>query len=219
MFTPKSKKKFDKKSSLFYAVPNLPQAPVIKATLGSVILIGRVTHVFFDLRLKRVNMLTKKNFRNLLVIVLAFRWCFASPFLVDFPDKVVLTNEDYVDLQNKMKAIDFPSLINTYYPENDSRQFSERKYFERRMGIGINAILIDQEKGFFPQVIFEKIGRGGNCCVVSYASYNRYYPNLLKDLIPALKATGFNGYFYARIGGYPTPTGKEAKIRSDTLRI
>jgi len=110
-----------------------------------------------------------------------------------------------------MRDIDFPSLINTYYPENDFGQFSGKRFFERRMGIGINAILIDEEKGLLPQVIFEKIGKGGECCVVSYASYNRYYPDLLKDLLPALASTGFNGYFYARIGGYPTPTGKEAK--------
>ncbi len=144
-----------------------------------------------------------------LIIIFIINSFFASPFLIDFPDKTILTNADYVDLQNKMRAIDFSAMIETYYPK--SGDFSERKFFERRMSIGIHAVLIDEKKGLFPQIIFEKIGDGGNCCVVSYASYNNRYPQLLKDLLPALISSGFNGYFYARIGGYPTPTGQEAK--------
>ena len=152
-----------------------------------------------------------KNIFQYLTIAIIFtsNECFPSPFLIDFPDKTELTNTDYVDIQNKMRAIDFSSLIETYYPSHG--EFSEKKYFEYRMKVGIGAILIDDEKGLFPQVIFEKIGNGGNCCVVSYASYNRKYPELLNDVLAALISTGFNGYFYARIGGYPNPTGREAK--------
>ncbi len=147
--------------------------------------------------------------RILTILVLLLNTVFASPFFIDFPDKIELTNQDYVEIQNKIRAIDFPAMIETFYPK--SGDFSERKFFERRMRTGIGAVLIDEEKGLFPQIIFEKIGNGGNCCVVSYASYNRRYPELLKDILPALASSGFNGYFYSRIGGYPTPTGQEAK--------
>ena len=156
------------------------------------------------------NYMIKNVFQSLsIAIIFTVNWCFSSPFLIDFPDKTELTNADYVDIQNKMRGIDFSSLIETYYPNNGN--FSEKKYFERRMRVGIGAVLIDEEKELLPQVIFEKIGNGGNCCVVSYASYNRKYPELLKDILAALTSTGFNGYFYARIGGYPNPTGREAK--------
>lgn len=151
-----------------------------------------------------------KNIHLLIMLMLlSLNCCCASPFLIDFPDKKVLTIDDYKDIQTKMKLIDFSAMIDRFYP--DCGNFSERCFFERRMGVGINAVLVDEEKGFLPEIIFEKIGNGGDNCVVSYASYNRSYPQLLKDILPALIASGFNGYFYARIGGYPTPTGVEAK--------
>lgn len=102
-------------------------------------------------------------------------------------------------------------IVDEFYPSKGSIKRPKKESFTYRMNVGIGAILIDEKNHLYPQVIFEKIGTGGNCCVVSYASYNRIYPELLKDIPSKLRSTGFNGYFYARIGGYPNPTGREAK--------
>ena len=72
--------------------------------------------------------------------------------------------------------------------------------------------MIDVEKNLLPIQKLEKIGNGSDMCIVSYSSYNKHYPDFLRDIPEALKNTGFNGYFYYRIGGYPNPTGQEARF-------
>ena len=72
--------------------------------------------------------------------------------------------------------------------------------------------MIDSDKNLSPVKKLEKIGYGSDMCVMSFSSYNKHYPDLLKSIPDALKQTGFNGYFYYRLGGYPNPTGQEAQF-------
>ena len=46
-------------------------------------------------------------------------------------------------------------------------------------------------------------------CIVSCAPYDGVRSVLLTSIPDALKRSGFNRYFYYRIGGFPNPTGKE----------
>lgn len=71
--------------------------------------------------------------------------------------------------------------------------------------------MINLNKDQFPITKLEKVGAGGEYCIVSCAPYDDNRNILLEGLIDSLHKTGFNGYIYYRIGGYPNPTGKEIK--------
>ena len=58
----------------------------------------------------------------------------------------------------------------------------------------------------------EKIGEGSENCVVTYASWNGNYPHFIYSLLKGLRESGFHGYIWYRIGGYPNPTGKEIQF-------
>jgi hypothetical protein len=89
--------------------------------------------------------------------------------------------------------------------------------FETRCTHGTKQTIIDVEKELIPYWKLEKIGKGGDRCIVSYVAFagdewGRAIPNYvpyIETILAALKATSFNGYFYYMIGGFPNPTGKE----------
>jgi hypothetical protein len=82
---------------------------------------------------------------------------------------------------------------------------------------GVKQTIIDVEKGLSPRWKLVKIGKGGDQCIVSYVPFAgdewgrdvSNYAEHIESSLEALKATGFNGYFYYMIGGFPNPTGKE----------
>lgn len=140
-----------------------------------------------------------------------------NPFKIDFPVKEELSQEDYIQLQEKLKTIDIHPLLNSLYPENPPRKFlrpwssslATKQDFYGRISKALSQVLIDPTKGLFPEKHLVKIGKGGDNCIVCYASFNGRYVTLLRNLSKELDKLGFNGYILYRIGGFPNPTGKE----------
>lgn len=133
-----------------------------------------------------------------------------NPFAIDVPEKKDITNEDYINIQKQLRAIDIIPLLRKLYPENQG--YTTFEDFKSRCTRGLTQNLIDPEKGLFPTKNLEKIGNGSDMCIVSCCtSFDGIHPKLIKDIPKALKECGFNGYFYHRVGGYPNPTGKEIK--------
>ncbi len=130
-----------------------------------------------------------------------------SPFFIDFPAKEHLTNEDYIEVQKKLQNIDVEPIVKKFY--GNSNKYTNYDALLSRISRGASQTLIDLEKGFVPEVHLEKIGNGGNRCIVSCVPFNRIYPDLIRTIPQALEKVGFNGYFYYRVGGFPNPTGKE----------
>ncbi len=54
-----------------------------------------------------------------------------------------------------------------------------------------------------------KINQGGDCCIVSFASYDGVYVDQLISNLNELKKTGWDGHYLLMSGGFPNPTGKE----------
>lgn len=132
-----------------------------------------------------------------------------NPFLVDFPDLLYPSYEDYELLQTRLEQISIDKILRDYYDPDES--LADSTLYKFRLAQGTRQVLIDASKNLLPVTKLEKIGKGGDCCLVSYATYNGIYPELLLSLKEALEKTGFNGYFYYRIGGFPHPTGRELK--------
>lgn len=131
----------------------------------------------------------------------------ANPFAIKFSPKKNVTNEDYIEIQNKLRAVDIIPLINKLYVKDNG--YNAIQGFLYRSSRGIRRVLIDSENGLYPIQQLEKIGRGSDMCIVSCASYDGIRSQLLTSIPEALKSCGFNGYFYYRLGGFPNPTGKE----------
>ncbi len=131
-----------------------------------------------------------------------------NPFEIQFPQKQALTNKDYLSVQKRLKAINIPNVLKRW--EGDLVHFPIEQFWGRCAG-GVGLNLIQPGAHQLPVQECVKMGKGSTRCIVSYASYNRNYPNLLKSMVPALKQTGFDGYFLYRIGGFPNPTGEEIK--------
>ncbi len=142
----------------------------------------------------------------------------ANPFFINFPIKEDLSIEDYREIQQKLQQIDIRPFVEDLYPNPLPRKFSllpwrsslaTKEDFYNRISKALHQTLIDPEKGLFPSKQLIKIGQGGNRCIVSYATFNGLYIDLLKKLPQALEKTGFNGYVFLMMGGFPNPTGKE----------
>lgn len=138
-----------------------------------------------------------------------------NPFEISFAPKQHLTDDDYLNIQKQLREINLVPLLNEHYIPNAGYQPYEE--FLRRWTIGANQIFIDPERGLYPIKKLEKIGNGGDNCIVTYITYNKtrstvqLFTDLIKSIPEALKASGFNGYFYYRIGGFPNPPGFNLK--------
>jgi hypothetical protein len=130
-----------------------------------------------------------------------------NPFAIDFPAKMDLSNEDYIEIQNQLRKIDIEPQLGTLYPLN--RGYLEFHEFWKRCSRGLTQVLIDPERGCFPKMTLEKIGKGGDNCIVCCAPYNDLYPSFINSIPDALRNSGFNGYFLYQVGGFPNPTGRE----------
>ncbi len=140
-----------------------------------------------------------------------------NPFKIDFPVKKKITNEDYIEIQKKLKEIDIQPILNEFYPSSPPKKFLKpwssslalKEDFYGRIGKALSQTLINPEKNQFPLQKLVKIGKGSDNCIVCYASFNGRYVDLIQNLPQKLETLGFNGYVYYRIGGFPNPTGKE----------
>ncbi len=130
-------------------------------------------------------------------LVMACSYVVGNPFLIHPKDY------SYESVQEELKRIDIPRIVNQYYREG----LMPVEGFYGRIGTGIRGNLI--QEGMKTEAVLEKIGEGGPDCVVTYATINGRYPLFVRSLVKGLKKSGFNGYVWYRIGGYPNPTGKE----------
>jgi hypothetical protein len=128
-----------------------------------------------------------------------------APFAIDFPAKKDVTNDDYLEIQRQLRKIDILNYMKPLY----TTELNSFQDFLQRCSRGIQQVLIDPEKGHYPIQKLEKIGSGGDCCIVSTAPFDGNRNLLLQRIPERLNQAGFNGYFYYRIGGFPNPTGKE----------
>ncbi len=134
----------------------------------------------------------------------------ANPFAINFPVKEELSNDDYIEIQKQLREIDIRDLIRQLYiPDQGYTTYED---FLSRCSRGISQVLIDPEKGYFPSKHLEKIGSGSDMCIVSCAPFDGVRSKLIQSIPEALRNSGFNGYFYYRIGGFPNPTGREIQF-------
>lgn len=131
-----------------------------------------------------------------------------NPFWVDFPPKENLTNQDYVDLQKKLREINVEPLIRSLH----KKKYIPLESFFMTCFKGIRQTLIDPDQGLFPEMHFEKVGMGSDMCIVSCTPFNNDYPRVIRNIYSELQKTGFNGYFLYLIGGFPNPTGREIQF-------
>ncbi len=131
----------------------------------------------------------------------------ANPFLISFPEKDDLTNDDYVEIQDKLRAVNIRSPLKALYPP--FRHYHAFEDFLQRCSQGLKQTLIMPEKGLLPICKLEMIGQGGDMCIVTYAPFDGSASKWISSIPAALANTGFNGYFMYRVGGVPNPTGQE----------
>lgn len=145
---------------------------------------------------------------------------FDNPFEIEFPEKVDLTTEDYIEVQDKLRERekDIDSILHQVYPTHLKKHTTYHDYWIR-CGRGLRQVVIDVDKGYFPRKELVKIGKGGNNCIVCCVPFETPNENnnpsirkqLLLDIPNALKKVGFNGYFLQMTGGYPNPSGIEMR--------
>jgi hypothetical protein len=133
-----------------------------------------------------------------------------NPFNLGIARKEHLTHADYLQIQKvlALKQNQLEKLIREMYPAN-CKGYATPEDFIGRCSRGVYQVLIDPGKGWFPEMRLEKIGSGGDRCIVTNAPYLRIYPELVRSKTQQLKDVGFNGYYLYFIGGYPNPTGAE----------
>jgi len=133
----------------------------------------------------------------------------ANPFLIDFPVKQELSRADYMEVQALLRKIDLEPVLRENFVAD--AQYTNFNDLEVRCCRGVKQVLIDPENNEFPVRHLEKIGNGGDSCIVCYVSLNPEYIARVKAIPEALREVGFNGYFLYQMGGYPNPTGKEIR--------
>ncbi len=137
--------------------------------------------------------------RILAVMIIMSSLVVANPFVIDVKEP------DYKKMERCLREIDVEFMTRWYYLENHGYVgFDE---FCGRIGTSKRFKLVEEGKDPIAQL--EKIGEGGENCIVTYSSINANYPIFVRSLIKGLKACGFNGYIWYRIGGYPHANEKD----------
>jgi hypothetical protein len=141
---------------------------------------------------------------------------FSNPFKIDTPSREETTEEQYLEIQSQLKTIQISPLLDSLYSKKKPSFWQSKKDglrkkedFLGRMSRGIRQTLIDPASHKIPQKKLTQINQGGDFCIVSFASFDGCYSDLLSKLPESLKKTGFNGHFLSISGGFPNPTGKE----------
>lgn len=132
------------------------------------------------------------------------------------PFKENLEDVDFIEVQTKIRALKTDLLLDNLYPEDvpftwfwQKPIFQKKSDFGGRISRGARQTLIDLSSEKKPVKELIKINKGSDCCIVSFASYDGIYPNLLDSIPKALTKIGFNGHFLLLKGGFPNPTGNE----------
>jgi len=141
---------------------------------------------------------------------------FDNPFEIDVPEKEHYTNNELVEIKNKLnkKKEEIISLIKQKYENNDGDYGFSLDLFTDRCTKGVCQKLIDIDNNIYPSKILYKIGNGGNkkecfvCCTTNLTDCRTVNG---VNIHQSLEKVGFNGYFYLFNGGFPTPRGFEMK--------
>ena len=140
----------------------------------------------------------------------------SSPFAISYPLQDSLTEEDLLAIQKQKQTLDISSLLDTLYPKKSfwpwSPSLASKEDFKGRISKAFHQTLIDPSRGFLPEKHLVKINGGSDRCIVCYASFDGVYPGLIKQLPEHLEKTGFQGYLFYQIGGFPNPTGQEIRF-------
>ena len=155
--------------------------------------------------------------RSFFFLLLSCTTFHANPFQIPFEEKKELTEADWIQMQNELKKINIFDLVEAAYPKEISSKttwfskpdIKKKSDFIGRIRRGVNQVMIDPAKNKLPQKKLIQINQGGDCCIVSFASYNGTYAEKLETIPKDLEKTGFQGYFLSMTGGFPNPTGKE----------
>ncbi|MBM3194486.1 MAG: hypothetical protein FJZ60_01845 [Chlamydiae bacterium] len=144
----------------------------------------------------------------------------SSPFYIPYPNCKDPSLDDYLKIEALKETEMIQQKLFSLYEEErtylqmDPKTFS--KYREEvllRMELSLKGRLTDPKKLEFPQTHLIKINQGSSRVVVTCVGFGDRRPsNLLNRIEKELRASGFNGYFYYRIGGYPTPRGVELSL-------
>lgn len=141
-----------------------------------------------------------------------------NPFSLSLDDLKLdgkeLTFSNYVEIQKRIQSIDITEILKDKYIDCQEKEFTHFQDFWNRCTKSLRQILIDPEKGHFPQKKLVQIGKGGGRCVVCAGSFNGKYPSYIDALQKGLQETGFNGHLLYYIGGWPNPTGQEIRFVS-----
>ncbi len=153
--------------------------------------------------------------------LLAFSHLFAvNPFLIDVEPKENMTHLDWLEVQKKLRSLDVASSLDRIYPASQKKsiklwfqkpELKQRSDFFGRISRGSRQTLINESEKKMPLKELIQINKGGNCCIVSFASYDGIYVSQLRSIVQELKKTGWNGHFLLMAGGFPNPTGNEIK--------
>ncbi len=158
---------------------------------------------------------------NLLIacFLLAISPLLSNPFQIEFEAKETLTNSDWVEVQNKLRDLEIAPVLDKLYPDSQKglkrwfirKPLQEQSDFLGRMTRGARQVVIREEQGKVPVKQLIQINQGGDCCIVSFASYNGVYAEQLRSIVTELQKTGWNGNFLLMAGGFPNPTGEEIR--------
>lgn len=127
-----------------------------------------------------------------------------NPFALDLEEQGS-SIEDYQHLQDKLRKVSIAPIIKMLFEECLPREnYTYYEDFLYRCTRGTHQKMVDVGEGVYPEVRLEKLGRGGDQCIVCYVSLNGGYTKLLDSVIENLKKMRFNGYFLSFRGAWPS---------------
>ncbi len=144
-----------------------------------------------------------------------------SPFYLEYPSKKEPTIQDFETIDQMLDSCLIENrLTEIYNHEKNLCGINQDHFFNlfyhsvlERIGIARRMRLTDPLKLEQPTKQLIKINRGGKNLVVSCVGLGKRRPKgLIARLQTSLEKTGFDGYLYYRIGGYPTPRGLELNL-------
>jgi hypothetical protein len=132
-----------------------------------------------------------------------------NPFLIDVPEQHDYTPDELreIQLQLDAKSLPFSACLGGLHT---GTAVALDACIEKRCCRGLRQQLVGDPSTTPLVKELRKIGEGGPHCVVSCVPLGAY-EGFLASLYDSLVEVGFNGYFYQRQGGFPTPTGTEMR--------
>lgn len=162
-----------------------------------------------------------RMYQNILLFLLCTTAILANPFLISPPPREELSEIEFFEqIQQELRTKNIGPLLDLSYPSSPPKKkflfwgsvLASKQDFYNRISKAFHQTLIDQEHQKLPITCLVKIGKGGDRCLVSYATFNGKYAGFLEHLPQTLEQVGFNGFLFYRVGGFPNPTGEEVRF-------